>query len=254
MDPSGTTVSFGLSVDGWRAFPDLVNAFASSTETRSICEVGGGAKPALDRATIDRYGLRYTLLDISAEELAKAPPHYEKVQADIAGALPRDIGRYDLVFSKTLAEHVHDAEMFHRNVYQMLTDGGTAVHFFPTLFAPAFVVNLLLPTAVTRWLLTRLQGPRRDDQGLEGKFPAFYRWCRGPSDRQVQRLRALGYEVVEYRGYFGTPGYYERLRLTWLDDFLSRVLLRFKVSQFTSYAVVVLRRPATGGGASSPRL
>ena len=111
--------------------------------------------------------------------------------------------------------------MFHRNVLSLLSDNGTAVHLFRTLFAPAFIVPLLLPAAVTRWMLTKVLGPRRDDQGLEGRFPAYYRWCRGPSTRQLRRLRRLGYEVLDYRGYCGTPGYCRPLRLAWLDDAVS---------------------------------
>lgn len=240
----GTTITYSESRQAWKDFPRLVRELAAGAETRSVCEVGAGARPALDVDFVTTHGLEYTVCDISGEELAKAPPGYQTLEADIAGTMPVDAGTYDLVFSKTLVEHVEDAERAHRNVYAMLREGGTAVHLFPTLYAPAFVVNLLLPTSVTRWLLTKVQGARRDDQGLEGKFPAFYRWCRGPSATQLQRFRGLGYEVVEYRGYFGTPGYYRPLRLAWLDQALTRLLLRRPVPGLTSYAVVVLRRPA----------
>lgn len=244
----GTTITYAESRQAWKDFPRLIRELAQDPGTRSVCEVGAGARPALDIDLVTRNGLEYTVCDISAEELAKAPPGYQTLEADIAGAMPLDSGRYDLVFSKTLVEHVADAERAHANVYAMLREGGTAVHMFPTLYAPAFVVNLLLPTAVTRWLLTKVQGSRRDDQGLEGKFPAFYRWCRGPSAAQLQRLRGIGYEVVEYRGYFGTPGYYRPLRLAWLDKAITTLLLRRPVPALTSYAVVVLRRPRAADG------
>jgi hypothetical protein len=102
----------------------------------------------------------------------------------------------------------------------------------------------LLPTAVTRWLVSKLQ-PRRFEGHLEGTFPAFYDWCRGPSRRQLQRLRGVGFDVVEYRAYYGTPGYYRPLKLRWLDAAMSRVLQRFRVVAMTSYALVVLRKPVS---------
>ena len=240
-----TTIDYRLSEDCWQDFPERIARIVETSTTTTVCEVGGGARPALALDLVERLGLQYTVLDVSADELAKAPEGYAKVHLDIAGADldPEHVGRFDLVFSKTLAEHVRDAERFHRNVHALLRPGGYAVHLFPTMFAPAFVVNRLLPAAVTRWMLRKVQGSRRDDQGLEGKFPAYYRWCRGPSRKQVERLRGIGYDVVEYRGYFGTPGYYRPLRMAWLDDMVSTWLRRFPLASLTSYAVVVLRRP-----------
>lgn len=247
-----TAVSYASESESWRDFPALVRQVAQAPTTRTVCEVGGGARPALDLAFVAEHGLDYTVMDISGDELAKAPDGYRKVQTDIAGTLPVGGQRYDLIFSKTLAEHVRDGARMHRNVFDLLTEGGTAIHMFPTLFAPAFVANMLLPTAVSRWLLTKVQGARRDDDGLEGKFPAYYRWCRGPSSRQLERFRQLGYEVLDYRGYYGTPGYYRPLRLGWLDAFLTRMLTRFPMPALTSYAVVVLRRPAAVERAGRP--
>ena len=236
-------VSFHLSSEAWRDFPQLIRDAILSSPGRAVCDVGGGARPALDIEFVKEFALDYTVMDISADELAKAPEEYHKLQLDIGSALPTGVeGPFDVVFSKTLAEHVRNAEQFHRNVFRLLAEGGVAIHMFPTLFAPAFVANRLLPAPVTRWLLNRVQGERRNPEGLEGKFPAYYSWCRGPSARQFKRFEKLGYEVAEYRCYFGTPGYYRPLRLGWLDDVVSRWLLRHGVSGLSSYAVVVLRR------------
>lgn len=234
-------VSYGLTEDCWHDFFRIIQDISQRSTTRTVCDVGGGANPALDAQFVAREGLVYTLFDISETELGKAPAGYEKVVGDIAGVLPDRIGAFDLVFSKTLAEHLRTPERFHSNVKAMLAPGGFAVHMFPTLFAPAFVVNLLLPARVSRWLLTKAQGAQRDDEGMEGKFPAFYRWCRGPSRRQVRRLEELGFDVVEYRGYYGTRGYYKALKLAWLDDAVSRALLRLRLPAFTAFAIVVMR-------------
>jgi SAM-dependent methyltransferase len=237
-------VSYQLSAEAWRDFPRLIREAALSSPGRTVCDIGGGARPALDIDFVREHALNYTVMDISADELAKAPAGYHKLQVDIGSStLPAGVeGTFDVVFSKTLAEHVRDAEQFHRNVFRLLAEGGVAIHLFPTLFAPAFVANRLLPAPVTRWLLSKVQGQRRDSEGLEGKFPAYYSWCRGPSARQFRRFEKLGFEVAEYRCYFGTPGYYRPLRLAWLDSMVSRWLLRHSLSSLSAYAVVVLRR------------
>src|SRR5438132_13769830 len=85
----------------------------------SVCDVGGGAHPFLSTEEIEANGLRYTVLDISADELSKAPANVRKVECDIAGNLcaAREIGpsspailanHFDLVFSVMVAEHVAD--------------------------------------------------------------------------------------------------------------------------------------------------
>src|ERR671933_888293 len=49
----------------------------------TVCDLGGGANPMLSREERRHLGLAYVVLDIDGDELAKAPPDVEKVQADI---------------------------------------------------------------------------------------------------------------------------------------------------------------------------
>ena len=50
------------------------------------------------------------------------------------------------------------------------------------------------------------------DRFQHAKFPAYYRWCRGPTHKQINRFISLGYDVVEYRGFFG-HGYYNKIKV-----------------------------------------
>ena len=108
--------------------------------------------------------------------------------------------------------------------------GGTALHTFPTLYEPAFMVNRVLPERVMEPLLRRVQ-PGREPEGEHAKFRAYYRWCRGPTRRQLRRLESVGFQVLDYVGYFG-HGYFGPLKP--LD----------RVEQALSHALV--RRPAAG--------
>jgi SAM-dependent methyltransferase len=211
-------------------------------DCRVVCEVGAGANPALDLEYICDRGLRYCIMDVSEEELAKAPDGYHKIVADICRPLVPGLGPFDLVFSKMLAEHIREPEQFHRNVHRLLRPGGVAFHFFPTLYALPFVVNLLLPE-VASTLALRLLSPR--DEVRHGKFPAYYRWCRGPTKGVLRKLENVGYIVEEYAGFFG-HNYYRRIPL------MARVhaavvtrLLRHPLPFLTSYAYAVLRKPLT---------
>jgi 2-polyprenyl-3-methyl-5-hydroxy-6-metoxy-1,4-benzoquinol methylase len=225
-----------------REFLPTVRAIASRPGVVRMCDIGAGAKPTLDVDEIAEFGLDCTLLDISADELAKAPDGYQTLVADVT-APNLEVGQFDLVVSKMLAEHVADAECFHRNVFRMLAPGGTAVHFFPTLYYPWFVVNLLVPEALAQRAL-RLLHPNRTQAGRYAKFPAYYRWCKGPTQQQLQRFTSIGFNIDEYWGGFGT-NYLSRVPpLEKAEMSLAQALVRRPVPQLTSFGMVVLSKPA----------
>jgi SAM-dependent methyltransferase len=237
-------VRYELASASWSMFPAFLDRALAGREVRSICELGAGARPALSLEQIERAGVAYRIVDVSADELAKAPDGYDKVCADVASAEFESPGIFDLVLSKMLVEHLTVPARFHRNVLAMLRPGGRAFHFFPTLYAPPLVVNRLLPESVTGPILRAVQPGIRENEGNHGKFRPYYRWCRGPTEAQLRRLASVGFEVEEYVGFFGHP-YYERVPpLQRASDRIAAQLVRHPVPLLTSYAQVVLRRPA----------
>jgi SAM-dependent methyltransferase len=233
-------VSYGPTGEAWEGFPRYIGSLIHERGARRICDIGGGANPLFAADFIGANKLEYSLLDISQAELDKAPDGYEKILADIAAPDFAARERFDMVFSKMLAEHVRDASRFHANVHKLLRKGGIAVHFFPTLFTLPFVANYLIPERLANALWASFS-PR--DAHQHAKFPAYYHWCRGPTSRQLGRFSALGYRVVAYRGFFGHGDYYRRLPLVRaLHEVKTRYLLRNPSPMFTSYAYLVLER------------
>ena len=227
----------------WRDIKSTIQRKLLETGSKRILEVGAGANPLFDEHFLREHQLDYTALDISASELAKAPDCYHKVVGDICSNNLNIDGRFDFVFSRMLAEHVQDGQAFHQNILNLLTPGGRAFHFFPTLWALPFVVNRLLPEKPSQVILNFLQRDRHMD-GNHAKFPALYSWCQGPTTYQLNRIRGLGYEIEQYVGFFGHRGYYLKITpLLKLHDSLTRWLLRHPVSHATSYAYATLRKP-----------
>jgi SAM-dependent methyltransferase len=231
-------VSFGRYEEAWQGYESLLWSLIDEHHLKVVCDIGGGAHPVLPYDSICQRGIDYTILDISADELGKAPLGLGKIVADIGEPdlhLPR---QFDLVLTRMLAEHMRDGRVFHVNVRRALKPGGLAVHFFPTLYSAPFLVNRLATERLSGWLLD-LVSPR--DRFEYGKFPAFYSWCRGPTRRMRSRFRGLGYDVLVYRGFFG-HGYYRGIPIIGrLHARLSDFLLRHPVSALTSYAWLVLR-------------
>jgi SAM-dependent methyltransferase len=208
-----------------------------------VCELGGGARPAIEMAFLQQHNLECLVVDVSETELAKAPAGYATLVGDVSSAgfsTGAHDGSYDLVFSRVLAEHVTDPHRFHANARRLLRPGGAAMHFFPTLWWPPFVANRLLPESLAERILLRLQ-PYRMKSGTVGKFPAYYRWCRGPTERQIARFATAGFTVEHCVAYFGesshAPGeVLKRLNSAWTD-----YMLRHPSYVFTSYAAYTLR-------------
>jgi len=233
-------VSYGFFAEAWNDHAATARRLIERSGARTVCEIGGGANPTLPLEFVRERRLDYTILDISPAELEKAPDGYRKVAADICGEPLPLAGPFDFMFSKMLAEHVGSGRAFHRNVFDLLAPGGLAFHFFPTLYAPAFVANRLLPEDVSSIALQAF-APR--DRDRHGKFPARYSWCRGPTRAQRARLEALGYEIVGYRGFFGHD-YYRRVPpLQWASRRTAAWLCRHPWAPLTTFALVVLRKP-----------
>lgn len=228
--------------EGWHAAAGAVEALIERFGSRDVLEIGAGAHPTLPVDRLRALDLRYTANDILQEELDKADPAYARWSHDFSSAeAPRRFHRaFDFVFSRMVNEHVRDGESYYRNIATVLRPGGITVHWFSTLYALPFFVNRWMPEALTDRLLYFF-APR--DKSDHGKFRAYYSWGRGPTRRMVTRLESLGFEVLEYTGYFGHSYYRRRLPvLDVLEQKKAAWLARHPNPLFTSYARVLLRK------------
>jgi SAM-dependent methyltransferase len=240
------SVAYKFWREAWFEYDGLLDWLCHRSDVRRVCEVGAGANPALQLDFLSACGIDHAIVDISQEELDKAPVGYTKLLLDMTQPLPQLTESVDLVASSFVAEHVHDPVTFHRNVWRMLRPGGFALHVFPTFYALPFLLNRAVPERVTDRVLIRFQR-FREPEGHEGKFPAYYHWCRGPTQRQIARFRDVGFELLSFRGYFGHGYYLHFGLLNDCENAKAKFLLRHPVPQLTPYGLVLLRRPAIPG-------
>jgi SAM-dependent methyltransferase len=229
----------------WQSFPGMVLELARRHDVSDVAELGGGANPQVGDA--DKWGFvnHRVVIDISANELAKATSDVETRVADLCQPIATGHDSYDLVFSTLLCEHLSDPRTFHENCFNLLRPGGLSIHFFPTLFAFPFVVNKLIPERLAHSVLSKIHR-ERIEHGSHDKFPAYYRWTTGPTQRAMKRFESIGFEVMEFRASFGHLYYSIIPPLNAIEAAKSRFLLRHPAPALTSYATVVLRKPERG--------
>jgi 2-polyprenyl-3-methyl-5-hydroxy-6-metoxy-1,4-benzoquinol methylase len=229
-------------VHAFNRYKDECRRLVDEHGLHDLCEIGGGRSPLFDPEEIREMGITYTVLDISPEEIALAPAVCEPVCADICTPpQPGNVQRFDFMFSRFVAEHVTSGDAMHRNVRSMLRPGGIAFHLYPTLYSPAFVANRLLPKRLTAAIMARLFG-------YTWKFPARYSRCTGPTRRMRLFLETLGYEILEFRPFYGT-WYFDRLPiLRTMDDRFTSWAANRQSAYFTSYAYLIMRRPHPAAG------
>jgi SAM-dependent methyltransferase len=244
--PPGNVVYMDID-ELWHGYEDLLVDLAQREGAKDVAELGGGANPIVADSTRWGFARERVVLDISANELAKGAGEVETRVADLCEPIEDGHSQFDLVFSKMLCEHIPDPVTFHKNCFELLRPGGLAVHFFPTFHTTPILVNWLIPEKQARLLVQALQPWRRDDP-KQGKFPAYYRWCTGPSRRAARRYHSVGFEVEQTNATFG-HGYYKRIPpLHALELLKMKFLHRHPVPYLTSFVVVILRKPAIGHG------
>jgi len=222
----------------WEEFRDLVTTIITRQQFRYVAEIGAGANPLIPLPFVDENQLVYRLIDYSADELMKAGPGYEKQVVDFQLPLPPSGDKFDLVIAQMTLEHIEHPAVFFENIRLMLRPGGRACLFFATVTNLPMALNYLLPDSLSHWLLLKVQPFRKNEK--HGKFPAWYRWCFGPTRKNISRIRSTGLSIELYRGYFG-HNYYRRIPpLQRLEELKTRLLLRFPSPRFCTYAQLVL--------------
>jgi SAM-dependent methyltransferase len=197
-----------------------------------ILDVGSGRRPSLAPA-LRPPGCEYVGLDVSGSELGVAAPgsYDEGVVADIAGVpRPELAGRFDLVISFQVLEHVRPLRRALENMRSYLAPGGRMVVQMSGTFTPFSLAGKVVPHGVKVRLLERFL-----DREPAEIFPAHYDHCWASA---LERMTG-DWERVEvvplHRGaaylHFSKP-----LRAGYLV--YERWLARHDIDNFAAYFVV----------------
>ncbi len=184
-----------LSVDG---NSDFIRTFVKrySRTDAIVYDVGGGKQPYYNAEEKRRLNCKVIGLDISREELQKAPSgtYDEIVVADICTF--RGDGGADLVICQSLLEHVPNVESAIKAMASMLKPNGYLLAFVPCRNAAFARLNLLLPERLKCWILFAIFPATKRAQGFRG----FYDRCIPGKLLGISRTKGL--ECAELKTYY----------------------------------------------------
>lgn len=171
-------------------------------EKVTIYDVGGGSRPCLTLEQKKALGIRLVGVDISAEELDKAPAgvYDEIVVADITKYRGR--GDADLIVCRATLEHVRNTDGAFACLASILKPGGQLLLVVPSRNAIFARINLILPEKVKRAILFSIFPHKA--LGHDG-FPAFYNQCTPRDFRRLADRHGMDVEFLKpyyYSSYF----------------------------------------------------
>jgi SAM-dependent methyltransferase len=228
----------------WDHYQETVLGLSQRFGLKELCEIGGGRDPLFLPGDRSVQGLSLTVNDIDQLELDFAPKGLRKARFDIAGRLDEPAARpesFDLMFSRMVFEHVDGVARAWANCHALLKPGGVALAFIPTLWAPVFTLNHLIPESLSRRIVHALFPARRDGGG-DPKFPALYDQCFSAPRRIEPMLRRAGFVDVHIQPFWG-HGYFERLPVAReVDALFNRAAAALDWRLVTTYAYIVARK------------
>jgi len=139
----------------------------------AVLDLGGGARPTIS-AGFRPAPLSYVGLDIDASELEKAPSgSYDETHVARGEELvPALVGRFDVVLSFFVLEHVVSTEATIANMRRYLKPGGWLLAQLAGRNSPFAFINRIVSSDLTKRMLAR-----GTDREPETVFPANYDGC-----------------------------------------------------------------------------
>ena len=180
-----------------------------------ILDVGCGRTPMIPKKERP-YGTSYVGLDLSLDELQKAPvgSYDEIVQADVVTRVHSMEGQFDIILSWMVLEHVKPLDLALENIRAYLRPGGILLTQMSGTFSGFGVINRLLPQKLGIWAMRVLLS-----RSPETVFPAYYDHCYYSALSRFMAPWSESQVIPLFRGagYFGFSPFLQALYLNYED-------------------------------------
>ena len=229
-------LSPGLTTDGYADFVErIIPTYLQRGQI--VYDVGGGKRPIVTAAQKAAHGLTIVGIDISQNELDRAPAGiYDRTICEDVSRL-RGNAEADLLICLAVLEHVRDVAAAFRAIASCLKPGGRALIFVPSRNAPFARLNLIIPERLKRRVLYSVFPQSRGHQG----FPSYYDRC---TPRDFSALAAgAGLHVDVLKLYFVSTYFYAFFPVYLLWRLSKQIVHHFSPSAAAETFAVVLSKP-----------
>lgn len=181
-------------------YEQVVARHMNSGLDRLVVDVGGGKDCPLSQYRRPELRTRIVAVDVSEDELRSNRDVDEKRVANVVEQLPFEENEVDLIVSRSVLEHLESVERFIEQSAHVLKRDGYFIHVFASKFAPATLVNQLLPQPVSKRIVDFF---RPESAGYLG-FPAYYDNCYYTG--MTKLLEEHGFDLVGvHTNYYQSP-------------------------------------------------
>ncbi len=180
------------------------------------------------------------LIGVDLVEFLPGLAGLELLQGDLARTGLPDAS-VDLVYSRSVMEHVDDPARVYAEMQRILRPGGRFVFLTANLWDYASILARIIPNRFHPWIVSKVEGRAEEDV-----FPIRYRTnTRGAVRRWAAQS---GFEIESFRHLGQYPAYFQfNGFLFWLATGYEKLISRFRALHFLrGWIFVVLRKPARG--------
>ncbi len=200
----------------------IINDNISNEEKLNILEIGGIDRPILSKSP----NYIYTGLDIEKNENCNFLYDNFYVQS-----IENEIkGKFDMIISSTLMEHVENNDKAFTNIFNSLKKGGGTFHYIPSKNHFYSIILRIVGPRLQRIIIKHL----RPQASLEiTGYPAYFHRCCEIDLRKL--LQKIGFKDIKIIAYFKAGDYFAfftplYLLITFLENFMETFNIRFFAS------------------------
>lgn len=204
-----------------------------------VADVGAGKRWHFPAELKACARIKLVGIDLDAQEMEQNDTLDVKIVEDVCNSISTPVGPYGVITCRAGVEHFHDVEKFLSNCYDALVEHGSLVIWFPNKYAPFAIINQILPSRLSRFLLRNLTQAGADgDLG----FTAYYDRTSYSSFRKL--ALSQGFKIDYFYPSYYSSGYFSALPPVFLLS-LCLDYLRFVIGakNLASHYCFVLRKP-----------
>ena len=206
---------FPVETHPYRQLEERVNGHLAADAT--ILEIGcGRTAPVL----VGMKGKAAKLIGIEVIDFTIDDPDLQLLTRDVADMHGIPDNSVDLAFSRSVMEHVPDAEGAFREIARVLKPGGRYVFLTPSFYDYGSLIATMIPNKLHPWIVRHAEGRAEEDT-----FPTEYQ-CN--TKRRVNKLADSHGLVVEHFQFLGQYPNYLKFNMLlfrlgcWYAKFLER--------------------------------